>query len=340
MKKFTLISSIILVLAIMSGFGKPIELPDGNIHRTYEFREGLSAISVESIVPFIDNKKLSKTFRISAFPAGDSGLSNLFVFADDIKNNTELGIILVEDKDKFIVYEDTAKARNILKIKELQKKFEEPLHYNFEPFNLEVDGLTFSDSFIASDKFVNDKLEITVSYNEEYEDIIIIKNSPTKVDNSVDYNWYYSQHNSGQFSDINCGFAAIAMVEKWRNKEYDKSIRELRAESGLTDNAPISLIKDAIQGQYFDATESNIRKELLKGNIVVVVVKSSDFYNTESSMNHVIIIYGYDKEEFLIKDSWKYWQKVPVEKVISASIEYQNYGITVGRLISNSLDIK
>ncbi|MBN2511269.1 MAG: hypothetical protein JXB03_13395 [Spirochaetales bacterium] len=41
--------------------------------------------------------------------------------------------------------------------------------------------------------------------------------------NDVDYYWYFDQKNTGVYSEINCGPAAVTMAVKWADETFDKN---------------------------------------------------------------------------------------------------------------------
>lgn len=97
------------------------------------------------------------------------------------------------------------------------------------------------------------------------------------VNNDKSYDWYINQDNTGKYSSINSGPAAVAMAIKWSTPSSDKSVADIRdayENSGLAWN--ISTITSYLKSANInysscdDVSENSLKTQLKNGNILIV----------------------------------------------------------------------
>lgn len=115
--------------------------------------------------------------------------------------------------------------------------------------------------------------------------------------NDRPYDWYYSQNDTGPYSDINCMPTALAMVLKWKDKAFDGTAEQLRnAFPQLTGGWTMLPVEKTLQRygvavEQRQATLKNMLADLDQGK--VLFCQCNDYDVRESG--HCFVVYGYKK---------------------------------------------
>ena len=97
------------------------------------------------------------------------------------------------------------------------------------------------------------------------------------VNNDKSYEWYINQDNTGKYSNVNSGPAAVAMAIKWTSSSLNKSIEDIRntyENNGAAWN--ISTITSYLKSSNInysscdDISEDSLKNQLKNGNILIV----------------------------------------------------------------------
>lgn len=126
--------------------------------------------------------------------------------------------------------------------------------------------------------------------------------------NDRDYDWFYSQLNTGEYSAVNCMPSIATMAAHWYNERSQASVQDMRATSELTDGWTAFELRNGLDCYnvpytVVNATLENIL-EALDGGKIVLAQYSDRPYNESG---HCYVIYGYrkfnDSVTFIINDS-------------------------------------
>lgn len=129
-----------------------------------------------------------------------------------------------------------------------------------------------------------------------------------QVVNDRDYNWFFSQKNTGEHSDVNCMPSIATMASHWYNKNSKATVSKMRATSGYDDAWTAYHLRNGLSAynvpyKIVDATLENITDALDEGAIVLAQYSDRPL----SVSGHCYVIYGYRKFNnstvFLINDS-------------------------------------
>lgn len=126
--------------------------------------------------------------------------------------------------------------------------------------------------------------------------------------NDRDYNWFYSQQNTGEYSAVNCMPSIATMAAHWYNEKSKATVQKMRATSDVTEGWTAFELRnglDAYNVPYtvVDASLKNIINALDDGKIVLAQYSDRPY----SQSGHCYVIYGYKKIGesviFIINDS-------------------------------------
>ena len=104
--------------------------------------------------------------------------------------------------------------------------------------------------------------------------------------NSRNYNWYYSQHDTGLYSDVNCGPSVAAMALKWYDKNIPKTVEQVREEIETTTGMTVYELKNYLMennlkiNDFFLKNKERLFNELNKGNIIIAIVSMEKYYGS------------------------------------------------------------
>lgn len=157
-------------------------------------------------------------------------------------------------------------------------------------------------------------IESTIQYHPE---IIEQKQTIEKI-NDREYDWYFSQRNTGAYSDVNCGTAVIAMVLKWHDEESEETARSIRADMGHTGLTYFDemwyYLRDkgvrviTVRSDGFDDFNENVMRVIDKGSILILLLDENILNNRSNRriIGHYVVAYGYKKTKedlsYFIKD--------------------------------------
>lgn len=134
------------------------------------------------------------------------------------------------------------------------------------------------------------------------------RNKPVTVINDRDYDWFFSQKNTGASSGVNCMPSIAAMAAHWYDKDSTVTVQDMRATGKSTDAWTAINLRgalDAYQIPYTveSVTMENILSAIDEGKIVLVQYSDRPDYMT----GHCYVIYGYRKQgdaiTFIVQDS-------------------------------------
>lgn len=119
--------------------------------------------------------------------------------------------------------------------------------------------------------------------------------------NSRNYNWYYSQQDTGLYSDVNCGPSVAAMALKWYDKNISKTVEQVREEIETTTGMTVYELKNYLMknnlkiNDFFLKNKERLFNELNKGNIIIAIVSMEKYYESPiyKDLYHFIVINGF-----------------------------------------------
>lgn len=126
--------------------------------------------------------------------------------------------------------------------------------------------------------------------------------------NDRDYNWFYSQRNTGDYSGVNCMPSIATMASHWYDQNSKATVRKMRATSDSTDGWTSYELRNALDAYDVPYTvESvsleNIFKAIDDGKIILAQYSDRPY----GVSGHCYVIYGYrrfkDSATFIINDS-------------------------------------
>lgn len=126
--------------------------------------------------------------------------------------------------------------------------------------------------------------------------------------NDRDYNWFYSQLNTGEYSAVNCMPSIATMAAHWYDQNSSATVEGMRATSDLTDGWTAFELRNGLDSYNIpytvvNATLENILEALDQGKIVLAQYSDRPY----SQSGHCYVIYGYrkfnDSVTFIINDS-------------------------------------
>lgn len=126
--------------------------------------------------------------------------------------------------------------------------------------------------------------------------------------NDRDYNWFYSQQNTGEYSYVNCMPSIATMAAHWFDEESSSTVQKMRATSDVTEGWTAFELRNGLDAynvpySVVDATLDNIISALDEGRIVLAQYSDRPY----SQSGHCYVIYGYKKIgesiTFVVNDS-------------------------------------
>ena len=311
-------------------------------------------LNVEDALIYPKIKDTSKYyFRYNVVPRGDNDLTNLYITKEGIFELFDL--IVIEDTDHLTILENTLENQLKYELSELQKDWLQEKDNSVVTYDLRLEGKRYKDVKISySTKTKKDITKITRKdgliqeiyvrlKNKEInmEDVLKCSFQPTVIKNDKEYKWYYSQHNTGVYSNSNCAIASVAMINKWKNENYTGTVESLRKEFRHSGDTPIYMVKDYlaqnnIANDYIKVNDfEGSKEELDKGNILLLTVDGGQYYLNNSPYKHSIIVYGYDntnkdKIKINVQDPWVDSKYVYLEDILRGIKGHEYDVIKVG----------
>lgn len=191
--------------------------------------------------------------------------------------------------------------------------------------------------------------------------------------NNVDYDWYYDQMNTGSFSLINCGPAAVTMSIKWTDRDFEKTPEDARKTYQMgggwwyTNDVINYLNLHAVNHFEINLPHiDSIKRQIDLGNIIILCV---DMYYVRSELNsqwhvdkfysasetgwgHFIVIKGYQEvdnklfyeaydpysfgksySDHILKGENRYYRS---EDLNQAALNWWKYAIVISKRLSKS----
>lgn len=130
---------------------------------------------------------------------------------------------------------------------------------------------------------------------------------PQDKSNEKNYNWYFTQLDTGSESNMNCMPAMACMALKWRDENFSLTPESLRNLYGIKGGWYPSQLRNCLEDfgadyETHSAIQENIISDLNNGNIILTQISTADPEN----YGHCMVIYGYRKVNseynFLIYD--------------------------------------
>ena len=126
--------------------------------------------------------------------------------------------------------------------------------------------------------------------------------------NDRDYDWFFSQKNTGSYSGVNCMPSIAAMASHWYDRNSTATVENMRATSSVTDGWTAYELRNGLDAfkvpyQVGDNDLDSIVKALDEGKIILAQYSDRPYEMT----GHCYVIYGYrrfkDSTTFIINDS-------------------------------------
>lgn len=126
--------------------------------------------------------------------------------------------------------------------------------------------------------------------------------------NDRDYNWFYSQHDTGKYSGVNCMPSIATMAAHWCNEKSKATVEKMRNTSDSTDGWTIVELENGLSSYNVPytrvrATLENILEAIDNGKIVLAQYSDRPY----NQSGHCYVIYGYRKFNnsitFIVNDS-------------------------------------
>ena len=126
--------------------------------------------------------------------------------------------------------------------------------------------------------------------------------------NDRDYDWFFSQKNTGEYSAINCMPSIATMASHWYNKNSDATVEKMRQTSEYDEGWTAFELRNGLKAynvpyKVEDATLEKITEALDAGGIVLAQYSDRPY----GISGHCYVIYGYrqfkDSTTFIVNDS-------------------------------------
>ena len=126
--------------------------------------------------------------------------------------------------------------------------------------------------------------------------------------NDRDYNWFYSQKNTGEYSAVNCMPSIATMASHWYDRNSTATVKKMRATSTYSDGWTAYELRCGLTAYNVpytveDAKMENIVNALDNGSIVLAQYSDRPY----GISGHCYVIYGYrrfkDSTTFIVNDS-------------------------------------
>ena len=324
-------------------------LPSRGVNLLITDSKGVDYVSADSLLAskvdikrILDVEDAEGSLRVVGYPAGNNGVSNLYFNESCLENLFNMALIDLNDNKELIYLSPSVKTRvELLKLKERFKKSID----NTTKLELPKEGVIFKEVSITWENTnITESSEVPVKLklkNSIIEDKVLIKFEPGKVTNDKDYEWFMSQRETGSQSSLNCAFANIAMINKWKDRSYNKSVQELREESNTTGAVYLDYIVKGTSSEFISINSfEDVKKEIDSGNILSVAVDVSLFYSeTRDKVYHSVIIYGYNVKKdgisLYVMDPWEGKLTVDSNVFMKSIKDTSNYIIKVKEIMIN-----
>lgn len=126
--------------------------------------------------------------------------------------------------------------------------------------------------------------------------------------NDRDYQWFFSQKNTGYSSSVNCMPSIATMAAHWYDQSSDATVEGMRATDSIDGGWTVMELRAGLRAYHvpYDESEANLEtilSQLDEGKIILV-----QYSDRPSNMTgHCYVIYGYrkwgDSVTFIINDS-------------------------------------
>ena len=177
--------------------------------------------------------------------------------------------------------------------------------------NSRYNDWAYSVNYEWSGNYTNEDVLISASKVAEY-----FKDRPeddkafdvTTVINDRDYDWFFSQKNTGRYSDINCMPSIATMASHWYNRDSTATVKKMRETSSYNDGWTAYELRCGLSAYDVpytveDATMDNIVNALNNGCIVLAQYSDRPY----GISGHCYVIYGYrrfkNSTTFIVNDS-------------------------------------
>lgn len=158
-----------------------------------------------------------------------------------------------------------------------------------------------------------EKIELNIQSPEELERLGLGQNESKSVHNDKHYEWYMTQTDTGEFSNINCGPASVIMALKWADRDFDKTVEDARAayrpEGGwwFTDNIVEYLNDHENTKEFVEFTEMDpLLESIDAGNIAILCLDASKISeNIVNEEERVGLYYSPYSGHFIVAKGYK-----------------------------------
>ena len=166
--------------------------------------------------------------------------------------------------------------------------------------NYERDGLCTNGDIIISAAKIAGFFDDRTDTDTDFEIKTVI--------NDRDYNWFFSQKNTGEYSSINCMPSIATMASHWYNENSDATVEKMRKTSDYDDGWTSYELRCGLSAYNVpftveDATLENITKAIDEGGIVLAQYSDRPY----GISGHCYVIYGYrqfrNSTTFIVNDS-------------------------------------
>ena len=126
--------------------------------------------------------------------------------------------------------------------------------------------------------------------------------------NDRDYDWFFSQKNTGDYSGVNCMPSIATMASHWYDQNSTATVKKMRATSGSTEGWTAYELRGGLDAykvpyQVENHDLASITKALDEGKIILAQYSDRPYEMT----GHCYVIYGYrqfkNSTTFIINDS-------------------------------------
>ena len=181
-------------------------------------------------------------------------------------------------------------------------------------FNARYNDWAYSRNYEWDGSYTNEDVVVAAAKVAEYFDSRTEADREfevTTVINDRDYDWFFSQKNTGEYSAINCMPSIATMASHWYDRNSKATVRKMRATSDYNDGWTAYELRSGLAAYDVpytveDASFDNIIKALDEGKIVLA--QYSDRKTGRFGVSgHCYVIYGYRKFKnsatFIVNDS-------------------------------------
>ena len=162
------------------------------------------------------------------------------------------------------------------------------------------DGLYTNEDVIVSAAKIAEYFNSRSDDDKEFETITVM--------NDREYDWFFSQKDTGQYSAINCMPSIAPMASHWYDRNSKATVEKMRNTSNYDEGWTAYELRGGLKAYHVpytveDATLENIKNALDKGCIVLAQYSDRPY----GVSGHCYVIYGYrgfkDSTTFIVNDS-------------------------------------